>query len=169
MVKAFAAELETAKAFIERRYCVDSSQRLEVGKSSAPTVPRFVLLRTRLGCLWRFRADLSSELIGELAKLAGREGAAVPPLELSPPAERLEPMLQVLRRAGLETAAVRELLLCRPGWGEGVATARLGVDEAEPVADARLGTLAWEQRGLVGELEAGDWDCFGDIVVFVDV
>ena len=172
MPDAGTAPLKLAKAYIESGYRVDSSQRFEVGDGAASPAPRFLLLRTRLGCLWRFRADLDNESIGELSKLAGREGAVSPPLELAPPPERLEPMLQVLRRAGLETAAVRKLLLCRAGWVPGaprVGVARLGADGDESVAGAQLGTVDWEQRPELRELEAREWCCFGDVVVFVDV
>ena len=59
-----------------------------------PRCPRFHLGRTRLGNLWRFRDDLPSDAIRQLARYAAKER----PLdsEHTPP-ERIEPIRRVLR------------------------------------------------------------------------
>ena len=57
------------------------------------SAPRFHLGRTRLGNLWRFRSDLATTAVRDLARLAGRE-APLPP-DFSPP-ERTEAMRRVL-------------------------------------------------------------------------
>ncbi|MCH7598513.1 MAG: hypothetical protein IH973_02050 [Myxococcales bacterium] len=153
-----SADLEMAKAYFESCYSIDSGQRLRVGKGGAVPVPRFVLIRTRLGCLWRFRADMSSVSIRELAKLAGREGGAMAPFETAAPPERIEPMVRVLGRAGIEVVGMRELVVCRVGWSPGDSLAR-----------AEMRSIIWEQRQTLGEIDSKEWVCFGDLVKFVDV
>lgn len=153
-----SADLEMAKAYFESCFPIDSDQRLMAGNGEAVPVPRFVLIRTRLGCLWRFRTDLSSVSIRELAKLAGREGGAMAPFEKAPPPERTEPMLRVLHRAGIEVVGMRELVVCRIGWAPGDGLAR-----------AEMRSIVWEQRQTLGKIDLKQWICFGDLVKFVDV
>ena len=153
-----SADLDMAKAYFESCFPIDSDQRLMVENGGAVPIPRFVLIRTRLGCLWRFRADMSSVSIRELAKLAGREGGAMAPFETAPPPERIEPMVRVLHRAGIEVGWTRELLVCRVGWAPGDGLARAG-----------MRSIVWEQRQTLGEIDSKEWFCFGDLVKIVDV
>jgi hypothetical protein len=139
-------DLERAIAFVERRYAITARERLEVIESGA--TPRFVLVRTRLGCSWRFRADLPAAPIRELAKLAGREGNVVEPFEAAAPPERAEPMLRVLHRAGIPVVAMRELLVCR--------------------GDGPIESWVWERRRELGASGASEAVCFADLISFVD-
>lgn len=73
--------------------------------------PLFHLGRTRLGNLWRFRADLAPAIVRELARLAGRE----PPLAPGhPPPERLEAMRSLLRSVGEVSSEWRGPAFCFP-------------------------------------------------------
>ena len=58
--------------------------------------PLFVLGRTPLGNLWRFRDDLEPAVVRELARLVGMEA---PLQEGHPPPERIEAIRSVLRSA----------------------------------------------------------------------
>lgn len=78
--------LEQAIAWLERTHPVDARGRMH----ARPGTPRFVFVRTPLGCVWRFREDLPPDLVGDLARLAGREPGARD-LAAAPP-ERIEPM-----------------------------------------------------------------------------
>jgi len=50
--------------------------------------PRFVLGRAQEGVIWRFRHDLSTDLVQDVSRLAGREkGIPIDP-ESAPPPER---------------------------------------------------------------------------------
>lgn len=99
-------DLDAARQWIEARYPLNDAQRI-VSESNNPV---FVFVRTRLGCIWRFRADLPSQLVGELAKLAGREPAISLPISASTPPERLMPLTRILDQAGFSTAPAHELV-----------------------------------------------------------
>ena len=61
--------------------------------------PRFVLGRAQEGVVWRFRSDLATELVQDVARLAGREkGIPIDP-EMTPPPER---WVMIERRFALE-------------------------------------------------------------------
>jgi hypothetical protein len=66
--------------------------------------PRFYLGRSRHGNLWRFRVDLDSESVRDLARLAGREGPL--PDDGSPP-ERIQAFRDVLARTAPVTDEYR--------------------------------------------------------------
>ena len=65
-------DLEFIGALLDARYPMSDGERIDLndGLSAAPL---FVLGRTRLGCVWRFRTDVPVELVRGVAKLAGRE------------------------------------------------------------------------------------------------
>ena len=62
-------DLAWLDAHVRAVYAHDAFGRFEPGED----VPRFWLGRTRLGNLWRMRADLSAEQVRGLARLAARE------------------------------------------------------------------------------------------------
>jgi GNAT superfamily N-acetyltransferase len=61
----------------------------------APRAPRFFLGRTREGHLWRLRADLPTELVRELARLAAAERGGLEPASQADP-ERMAALLACL-------------------------------------------------------------------------
>jgi hypothetical protein len=84
------------------RYEQDGAGRLTAFRAPGrPAPPRFVLLRSRHGNVWRLAAGEDAACVRELSRLAGREPgiAADAPLPWSAP-ERLEPMRRVLLEAG---------------------------------------------------------------------
>ncbi len=87
----------------ETLYRHDTDGRLLANaEPNGADAPHFFLGRTRLGNLWRLRADLDPACVRELARLAARE----PPLrdgwpDGPPPPERWEPIRRVLREAGI--------------------------------------------------------------------
>lgn len=112
-----ATDLDRARQWIETRYSANDAERLVL----AGDAPVFILVRTRLGCIWRFRADLPSDLVAELAKLAGREPAILLPAADAPPPERLSPLTRILENAGFATQPARELLAVETGVAIGDA------------------------------------------------
>lgn len=102
-----STDLDLVREWIEARYVFNDDERMD---ASAPANPLFVLVRTRLGCLWRFRADLPNQLVGELAKLSGREPAVKLPISDAPPPDRLMPLARILEKAGFVTEPVREII-----------------------------------------------------------
>jgi hypothetical protein len=90
--------LELVCDYLEQTYPTNANGRMRAETGA----PLFVFARTTLGCVWRFREDLASTLVRDLARLAGREPPAQtmdPPV---PPPERLEPMRRVLEAAAPE-------------------------------------------------------------------
>ena len=124
-----SSDLDLAREWIEAQYVFDDRQRMD---ASISTNPLFVLMRTRLGCLWRFRGDLSNELVGELAKLSGREPALRLPVADAAPPERLLPLVRILEKAGFATEPVRELI---------------ALADESPVADLYVFSRACESGG----------------------
>ena len=105
------AALDTLELHLRCLYAHDARGRiLRTREPGGGPAPRFHLGRTRLGNLWRFRADLADSDVRALARLAGREeplvgGAVAPGARVSrpPPPERMEPFRRALR----ERAAIR--------------------------------------------------------------
>lgn len=124
-----STDLDLVLHLLEVRFPLDERERID--PTAAPRTPLFVLVRTRLGCIWRFRADVPVEAVRGLAKLAGREPALASPVVDSPPPERLTPMMRVLEEQGVVSEVKRELVLFN----------RLGskvndtFDEAHPSSD----------------------------------
>ena len=102
--------LELILEQIREQYHLDDSGHLVVDRSGG-LPPRFIFARSAEGCLWRFRSDLSNELIGGLAKLAARErgwpdswaGRVAPPLP-----DRLIMMARILGGSAGPAKSVRE-------------------------------------------------------------
>jgi hypothetical protein len=67
--------LEVLVEILEARFEHDSAGRLAgFGKdASGGVLPRFVLGRALEGVIWRFRWDVSTNLVQRVARLAGRE------------------------------------------------------------------------------------------------
>lgn len=171
------SELDYATAYLETRFPTNPRERLELREESLEPVPFFVLARTRLGCIWRFREDLLGATIRELSKLAGREPPLQSPLEDAPPPEREEPMARVLREAGMTFLVVRDLLVHRAGWAPTsapAATILFRVGEAgdasglaETVERTHMGSSIWQQRDAFAQLDAREWIRFADLICFI--
>lgn len=82
-------DLELVAAHLQEAYAHVAQGRLAAGAAT----PGFLLVVTRLGCLWRFREDLTASVVVDLARLAGREGPAA---SLTQPPDRLEPLRRVI-------------------------------------------------------------------------
>ncbi len=168
-----ASVLELAQSYIETCFPANANGRLEVRDAGLQSVPHFVMARTRLGCLWRFREDLDRGPVCDLARLAGREGPLAVAAEDSPLPERTQPMLRVLRDAGIEVEVERELLIRRVGWAanaEPNSTVALRIDAAHDEAslaraadDAQVAAVTWKLRR---KLDASQWVCFSDFIQF---
>jgi hypothetical protein len=103
-------DLEFIGALLDARYPMSDGERIDLtdGLSAAPL---FVLGRTRLGCVWRFRTDVPVELVRGVAKLAGREPGLTDSPLTAPPPERMAPILNLLSACGAGSDAIRELVL----------------------------------------------------------
>ncbi len=91
-------DLEWANAHLVALYATDSNDRL-IGRA-APSdgpAPCFHFVRTQLGAVWRFAADLPGDAIRELARYAALEpGVALDAAQPPPPPDRIEPMRRVI-------------------------------------------------------------------------
>jgi len=103
------SDLDLAQAFIEASFDRAENERLLRG--AGESVPHFLLLRTRLGCIWRFHAELSQSVIRDLANLAGREPALTDPIESAALPERQAPLGRILEAEGRAVEIKRVLLL----------------------------------------------------------
>lgn len=103
-------DLEFIGALLDARYPMRDGERIALndGLSEAPL---FVLARTRLGCVWRFRTDVPVELVGGVSKLAGREPGLMESPLTAPPPERMTPMLNLFSAYDAGSDAIRELVL----------------------------------------------------------
>lgn len=133
--------LHLLQRFFEEMFAEDERGRMRVRRCSSldqgtviveatpglealgAAVPRFVFGRSRTGNVWRFRQDLAATMVRDLSRLAGREDLLIEDPGLAAPPERLENLLQVLRRSGSESR-VQHALLCARG-AEGRALAEL--------------------------------------------
>jgi hypothetical protein len=172
-----SSELDYAAVYLESRFPMNSKQRLALREAPSEPAPLFVLVRTRLGCIWRFREDLLGATIGNLSKLAGREGPLSSPLEAAPPPERAEPMARVLREVDPQVEVTRDLLMVRAGWAAtGTRAPILFRVEAEDFVElegaskltekAQMGSSPWRLRGAWAQLDASEWIRFADLIRF---
>ena len=84
-------------------------------------LPRFVLGRSLEGCVWRFAADLESDRVKAVARLAGREpGSPITGGGLPPPPERLVMIERLLSPEEAEICTEHEVV-----EGNGLAIAEL--------------------------------------------
>ncbi len=108
-----STDLDWAESHLQALYRFDDRGRL-VGRA-APGVgppPRFHLVRTRLGVIWRFAADLPDAVVRELARYAALEPGCALDADAPPtPPDRLEPMRRVL-----EACAPLELVAGGPAF-----------------------------------------------------
>ena len=81
-----ALGLDSILELLEMRFEYDTLGRIVQSRSGGVT-PRFVLGRSREGCVWRFSARVEPEIVRRVAKLAGRE----PALADDPGARRTAP------------------------------------------------------------------------------
>jgi hypothetical protein len=168
--------LDYAAAYLECRFPTSPQERLVSRVVGSEPAPLFVLARTPLGCIWRFREDLAGSTIRALSKLAGREGPLATPIEDAPPPERQEPMSRVLFEVGLPVEVARDLLMHRAGWAptrdaEETVLFQLETPEAasgslESFASAQMGSSDWNLRGALERLDAREWVRFADLICF---
>jgi len=98
--------LQRMLEFLAREHPCDANGRLCVMER----VPHFILARTTVGCVWRFRADFPCDGVRVIAKLAGREPPLAAPFASAAPPERLEPIVRVVREWHPAVAVRRDLL-----------------------------------------------------------
>ena len=93
------------------RFEIDVNGRLVASRIEG-NLPRFVLGRTAIGCVWRFSAEVDEGTLRSVAKLAGREPGF--PIAENPPAPRPERLVMIerlLAGEGPEISARREVLV----------------------------------------------------------
>ena len=149
-------ELEWANAHLSALYALDSNDRL-IGRASpgAGPPPRFHLVRTRLGTVWRFAADLPGAAVRELARYAALEpGCPLDATKPPPPPDRLEPMRRVL-----ESTTALELVAGGPAYRlpdaddrEPLESFARGSEVAVREDDARLARWAGDLGESIDEL-----------------
>lgn len=86
---------------LECRFEFDTSGRI-LHRKGVGVSPRFVLGRAAEGCIWRFRVDIGQQLVGRLARLAGREAAF--PFDGERPAPEPERLVMIERLLGVDRA-----------------------------------------------------------------
>ncbi len=92
------------------RYEYDMDGRI-AGVQGEGILPRFVLGRSAEGCIWRFSANLESERVAAVARLAGREpGFPIAGEKPVPPPERIVVIERLLAAEGIEVETHREIL-----------------------------------------------------------
>jgi len=99
-------DLDWAALHLEALFQSDDRGRL-IGRRApgAGPPPRFHFVRTRLGAIWRFAADLPEPVVRDLARYAALEpGCALDPARPPAPPDRIEPMRRVLEAHGPITA-----------------------------------------------------------------
>jgi hypothetical protein len=135
-----------------------------------------VLARTSLGCVWRFREDVPSAVVRDVAKLAGREPGVEMPLTSAAPPERQEPMLRLLNDAGFAAEVSRWALFARTRGLAHDEESLPNVVEVNTVDDlSRLPTVGGEVAQLAlnaslrkhaAGLPEGEWREFADVICF---
>ena len=102
--------LETIIMELDIRYEYDTNGRIAAVQGEG-ILPRFVLGRAAEGCIWRFGANLESERVACVARLAGREpGFPIAGEKPVPPPERLVMIERLLAAEGIEVETRREIL-----------------------------------------------------------
>ena len=102
--------LETIIEVLRRRYEYDMDGRI-AGVQGEGILPRFVLGRSAEGCIWRFSANLESERVAAVARLAGREpGFPIAGKKPVPPPERIVVIERLLAVEGIEVETHHEIL-----------------------------------------------------------
>lgn len=169
-------DLDLALRYIAKRFPLNERERLVAAEGVDGFVPYVVLARTSLGCVWRFREDVPSAVVRDVAKLAGREpGVKMPPTSAAPP-ERQEPILRLLNGAGLAAEVSRWALFARAcGEDRGEQTPP-NVVEVKTIDDlAGLSSLGGEVALLAlnasfrkhgANLSEGEWREFADVIYF---
>ncbi|MEE3331334.1 MAG: hypothetical protein VX246_10730 [Myxococcota bacterium] len=111
--------LEAMERRLAALYHVDARGRIlsvaahTEAERAAGAAPRFHLVRTSLGNMWRFRSDLAASVVKRLATLAGKEAALV----LRNPREAPEaPEREEFMRRALEELAPVESSWAGPGY-----------------------------------------------------
>lgn len=92
------------------RYEYDLNGRI-AGVRGEGILPRFVLGRAAEGCIWRFSANLESQRVTAIARLAGKEpGFPIAGEKPVLPPERLVMIERLLANEGVEVETRREIL-----------------------------------------------------------
>jgi hypothetical protein len=154
-----------ALAYLHAHFPMDARERMLA--SGEGSVPRFAMIRTPQGCIWRFRCDVIPDQIRALAKYAAREPAISDPVG-SPPPERLEPMRRVF---GDEVETTR-LWLYAPAMdgpnatGLGSSVPPPACTPAEAVAFLAAqghGAIEWRNREALSVAEKREIRVYGDL------
>jgi hypothetical protein len=102
--------LETIIEVLGIRYEYDANGRI-AGVQGEGILPQFVLGRAAEGCIWRFGANLGSDRVTAVARLAGREpGFPIAGEKPVLPPERLVMIERLLAAEGDEIETRREIL-----------------------------------------------------------
>jgi hypothetical protein len=136
------------------------TERREPGR---PPAPRFFLGRTPHGNVWRLRADLPSDLVRGLSRLAGREPALAVAGGAPPPPERAEAIRRLLDEAGPIDHVWRGPAYRFPGDADQpgrLAALAAGVERIDASDGAARAALAGAFTTLEGVLEER-LPCFG--------
>ena len=149
--------LDRMRLHVDTLFTSDATGRLlRTREPGGVPAPRFYLGRSPHGNLWRFRDDLPSPLVRELARLAGKEPPLAPG---SPPPERLAAFRQVLAGAapdGIAACEYRGPAYCFPdgcaGLIAGDAAPSFGLPGAELMPISETGDCAH-----VLEAELAEW------------
>jgi len=146
-------DLDWAEAHLAALYQRDSNERLTgLAQPDRGAPPRVHLVRTRLGVIWRFAADLGAVAVRDVARYAALErGCALDATTPPPPPERLEPIRRVLEAHGPPVERVWSGPAYRlPDATAGRAAIVAAAQGAEVVTDADDPRLAaW--AGALGE------------------
>ena len=175
--------LRLAERRLAGRYRCDARGRLlpEQGADRAEP-PRFHLVRTAFGNLWRLRADVPRATAIRLARLAGREaplgGALAPPERLNFMRQALEDdapivvehvgSVLVYPRAGPDVGGGREAVRpLRPGDADALhpGLASCGVDAERLARPDCLGSWSGGRVVAVAHTRWGDGDEVGEVWV----
>jgi hypothetical protein len=138
-------DLDWADRYVKESF--DMTDQGRIRRSAQEDIPSFLLVRTQHGHLWRFREDLPSQTIMDLARYAGKEAPLRGEILSSPPPERLEPIRRALLVAGLECRITRQRLYRSEAMGEVLA-------------------MSWGEKEWEGEDVARRFELFGDVYSF---
>lgn len=149
--------LERMSLHVDASFTSDATGRLlRVREPGGAPAPRFYLGRSPHGNLWRFRDDLPSSVVRELARLAGKE----PPLDPDgAPPQRLAAFRRVLVAAALDGVAAVECrgpAYCFPDNCAGLAAGELGPGSPLPGVELVCISGAGDRAELL-EAEFADW------------
>ena len=110
--------LDVLVEILDERFECDAAGRLAAAGKDVPegVLPRFVLGRAHEGVIWRFRWDVSTSLVQQVSRLAGREsGIPIDTGEFHAPPQRLAVIERLfseeMRLAVIDGRALREMVV----------------------------------------------------------